>query len=78
MTARNYLYRAFGAVYKAIHVPTTSVVAVKSIPMNADSAEAQDMKKEIDILRECRHDNIVSLYGCMFSQTGDLWVWTRK
>ena len=25
----------------------------------------EDTMKEIDILKKCRHDNIVSLYGCL-------------
>mmetsp|Transcript_12776 Transcript_12776/g.51006 ORF Transcript_12776/g.51006 Transcript_12776/m.51006 type:complete len:516 (-) Transcript_12776:40-1587(-) len=64
---------AYGAVYRALHVPTGHILAVKTVPMSGAAQETDDIKKEIEILKQCRHDNIVSLYGCMF-QEGVLWI----
>lgn len=64
---------AYGAVYRALHVPTGHILAVKTVPMSGAEQQTDDIKKEIEILKQCRHDNIVSLYGCMFHE-GVLWI----
>ena len=38
------------------------VMAIKSVEMSEQ--ESDDLKKEVDVLRKLRHENIVQLYGC--------------
>merc|ERR1712137_707333 len=64
---------AYGIVYRALHVPTNTELAIKTVPISEDSEESTDILKEIDILKQCRHDNVVSLYGCVFSENS-LWI----
>lgn len=64
---------AYGAVFRALHLPTNFVLAVKTVPISENNEQSSDIKKEIEILKQCRHDNIVSLYGCMFHEN-KLWI----
>ncbi|KAI9101845.1 kinase-like domain-containing protein [Phlyctochytrium arcticum] len=55
---------AFGAVYKAKLTTTGFVLAIKQI--QADREHERDaIKKEIDLLRQCRHHNVLQYYGCV-------------
>ena len=66
-------FRAYGTVYRAKHIPTNSILAIKTVPISRDSDTSTEITKEIEILKLCRHDNIVSLYGCAFVDDS-LWV----
>ena len=47
--------RAYGCVYKAIHVATEQEVAIKTVLFGAEEGEGVDeIKKEIDILKRVR------------------------
>ena len=57
-------------MWKARHIKSNRVVAIKIIP--ADS-ELNDLMKEITILKECNSDYIIRYYGSYYKE-GDLWV----
>jgi serine/threonine protein kinase len=57
---------AYGSVFKAIFKETQYPVAAKKIQFEKQQA-ADDVRKEIDILKTCNHPNIVNYYGCMVS-----------
>ena len=50
---------SYGSVWKARHIKSNRVVAIKIIP--ADS-ELNDLMKEITILKECNSDYIIRYY----------------
>lgn len=49
---------SYGSVYKAQIRGTQEVVAVKVIPLG-DKDEVLEIQKEIEMLKECNHPNIV-------------------
>jgi len=53
---------SYGSVYKARLLDTGDIVAVKIIPLT-DNDEIDSIQKEISILRDCNHPNIVRYYG---------------
>ena len=53
---------SYGSVYKALYLETGDIVAVKIIPL-ADNNEIYSIQKEIRILRDCNHPNIVRYFG---------------
>lgn len=61
---------AHGAVWKANHRETGFVLAIKTVQVGT---EGEDIKKEIDILKKCRDDNIVNYYGCILQDTS-IWI----
>jgi serine/threonine protein kinase len=50
---------AFGEVWLAKHTATQQVFAMKELPV----LDLKAVEQEVDILKRCRHDNIVSYYG---------------
>ncbi len=63
--------RAYGSVYKAKHKESGFTMAIKEIVLS----NADDLKKEIEILKKCRHSNIVSYYGtCFPPNKKSIWV----
>lgn len=52
---------SYGAVYKARIVQSGEIVAVKIIPLAADD-DIDSIQKEIAILRDCKHPNVVKYY----------------
>eukprot|EP00753_Platysulcus_tardus_P005750 PLAT13678.1.p1 GENE.PLAT13678.1~~PLAT13678.1.p1 ORF type:complete len:538 (+),score=248.35 PLAT13678.1:22-1635(+) len=61
---------SYGSVYKARRKATAELVAVKVIPVEN---ELEDLMREIDILRKCASDYIVSYHGSYFKDS-DLWI----
>ena len=61
---------SFGQVFEALHVPTSRVVAVKQIALEASSTDggatqAQDLieiQREIASLAQCQDGDLVTLY----------------
>lgn len=49
---------SYGSVYKAQAKDTGDIVAVKVIPLG-DSDEVAEIQKEIAMLKECNHPNVV-------------------
>ena len=62
--------RSYGSVFKAVHVNTNRVVAIKIIPVESNMSA---LMQEIKILKSCKSDFIVSYYGSYYKE-GDLWV----
>jgi serine/threonine protein kinase len=71
----NIVYRAYGAVFKCKHKETGLVLAIKKVKTPGKKVR-DDIKQEIDLLKKCRHINIVSYWGCCFYQQ-ELWVKNR-
>ncbi|EFX02928.1 map kinase kinase kinase [Grosmannia clavigera kw1407] len=65
---------SFGCVYLALHAVTGELLAVKQVEMPSPGANSQTdarkksmidaLKREISLLRELRHSNIVQYLGC--------------
>ena len=51
----------FAHVHLATHVPTNTKLAVKIFAASPASLDA--MSSEIGILRECKHDQVISYFG---------------
>eukprot|EP00980_Cylindrotheca_fusiformis_P018504 scaffold6124_cov122-Cylindrotheca_fusiformis.AAC.23 len=70
---------SFGAVYKALHKPSSAVVAVKVIA-NASSSKSEEekIKGEIDILSRCDSPYIVGYCECFIKpptkKPGEMWI----
>ena len=63
---------AHGSVFKGVQKRTNAVLAIKEI---TDLDDSDAIKSEIDILKKCKHPNIVSYYGTITKQEqGSLWV----
>jgi len=72
---------SFGAVYKAIHKPSTATVAVKVIPNGNTGSASEDEKimGEIDILSRCDSPYIVGYFECFIkppagNKPGEMWI----
>ncbi|OAA64181.1 map kinase kinase kinase [Niveomyces insectorum RCEF 264] len=69
---------SFGCVYLALHAVTGELLAVKQVEMPSPGANSQNdtrkksmieaLKREISLLRDLRHPNIVQYLGCGSSQ----------
>jgi serine/threonine protein kinase len=66
-------FSAYGSVYKAMHIGTGIILAIKAVKIGKDKKMIDDIKSEIDMLKKCKHSCIVGLYGCCFTDT-ELWV----
>lgn len=55
---------AFATVYKAIHLQTAEVAAIKQIPLNKIKS-VDSIMGEIELLRDLEHPNIVKYFGFM-------------
>lgn len=62
--------RSYGSVFKAVHVNTNRVVAIKIIPVESNMSA---LMQEIKILKSCKSDFIVSYYGSYYKGS-DIWV----
>jgi serine/threonine protein kinase len=54
---------SFGQVYRAVHRASGLEMAIKMVNAENEST-AREIAAEVDILKACRHTNIVSYYGC--------------
>jgi serine/threonine protein kinase len=63
---------AYGHVYKAANKTTGETVAIKIISLDV-SDSLDDVRREIEILSECHHPNIVNYLGS-YLKGNDLWV----
>jgi len=61
---------SYGSVWKAMHKPTGSIVAVKRVPIDND---LEDIMKEIDFMKSCRSPYIVRYFGSYFKEN-ELWI----
>eukprot|EP00945_MAST-04E_sp_MAST-4E-sp1_P007436 g7436.t1 len=63
---------SYGNVFKGSHKKSKAPVAVKIIAVQQGGWE--ELKKEIQILRDCRSDYIVQYYGSYMANTDDMWI----
>ncbi|AIN96905.1 protein kinase, putative [Leishmania panamensis] len=64
----------FGVVLKARNRVTGDIVAIKQVPLSDTDKEDLDIiVKEVEILQECDHPNIVRFYGT-YQSMGVLWI----
>ncbi|XP_068145934.1 serine/threonine-protein kinase hippo [Drosophila tropicalis] len=61
---------SYGSVYKAVHKESSSIVAIKLVPVESDLHE---IIKEISIMQQCDSPYVVRYYGSYFKQY-DLWI----
>ena len=59
---------SYGTVYKGRVKATGEIVAIKTIPV-APHGEQTVIQKEIDMLKECQHPNIVRYMVCCYLVT---------
>lgn len=65
---------SYGAVYQAMDRQTGQKVAVKIVPSDGkDEAGLADLSKEIQLLKDCDHPNVVQ-YLDSFYHAGYLWI----
>ncbi|OWF53186.1 serine/threonine-protein kinase 10-like isoform X2 [Mizuhopecten yessoensis] len=62
---------AFGKVYKAVNKETGKLAALKQVEIKSEE-DLEDFTVEIDILSDCRHHNVVSLYEAFY---WDSYLW---
>lgn len=67
-----YYFRGYGAVFKAVHKETGFTLAIKTLALNG--AGRSDLQKEIDILKKCRCNNVLSYYGSAVVKN-EIWVY---
>eukprot|EP01130_Rhizamoeba_saxonica_P003188 TRINITY_DN1365_c0_g1_i2.p1 TRINITY_DN1365_c0_g1~~TRINITY_DN1365_c0_g1_i2.p1 ORF type:complete len:111 (+),score=22.11 TRINITY_DN1365_c0_g1_i2:1-333(+) len=61
---------AFGCVWKAVETRSGMEIAIKQVELRMDDDEVE---KEIDVLKQCNNDHLVSFYGT-FRYKDYLWV----
>lgn len=63
--------RRYGAVYKARHKQTGTIIAVKNLPVMQQ--DLQELTNEINFMKDCDSDFIVRYYG-WFLKGKVMWV----
>eukprot|EP00211_Chloroparvula_japonica_P003125 CAMPEP_0119123404 /NCGR_PEP_ID=MMETSP1310-20130426/3353_1 /TAXON_ID=464262 /ORGANISM="Genus nov. species nov., Strain RCC2339" /LENGTH=527 /DNA_ID=CAMNT_0007113205 /DNA_START=175 /DNA_END=1758 /DNA_ORIENTATION=+ len=63
---------AYGKVYKAIMKQTGAELAIKSVSLSQQ--ESESIQEEINVLKDCRHTNIVCYYGSAVPDPDSLWI----
>ncbi len=64
----------FGEVYQGMWNGATPVAVKFIIPHILKEEHVRNLYKEINVLKECRHTNIVQFYGACLQVRGD-WAW---
>ena len=54
-------------------MPTGLILAIKTLELSNSNIGKVDLKKEIDLFRKLKHENIVNYYGTCVTKT-HLWV----
>ena len=63
-------FRSYGAVYKALHKSSGSIVAAKLVPIDDD---LEEIFKEINVIKACNSPFIVKFLGNL-RKDNHLWV----
>lgn len=66
-------FSGYGSVFKAVHKETGFTLAIKSLAVNGNAAGRSDLQKEIDVLKKCRCNNVLSYYGSI-AVKNEIWV----
>eukprot|EP01147_Barroeca_monosierra_P005493 gene5493-7185_t len=61
---------AAGSVFRAVHIPSQVIMAVKIIDFDASPEAQQRIITELDILHKCRSPHIITYYGTYFNESG--------
>lgn len=64
-------FRSYGSVFKAIRKSDGKVVAIKQVPIDED---IEELRKEIDIMKQCTSPFIISYEGTFFKGFDEIWV----
>jgi len=67
---------SYGTVYKAIHLSSKDIVALKIIKIEEDE-DVEKMLAEVKIMKLCTHPNIVKFYGAWLKDD-ELFVYIKK
>ncbi|KAI0244219.1 MAP kinase kinase (MEK), partial [Massospora cicadina] len=62
-----------GTVSRALHLPTQKIMAKKLIRVETSPEVRKQILRELQILHDCNHNNIISFYGA-FNQKGNIAV----
>lgn len=62
---------AYGSVCEARHRDSGFVVALKIVPLGNG---VESLQKEIDVLKRCKHANIVEYFGTLINNNEELWI----
>ena len=60
---------SYGTVYKAIKIETCQTVALKKVRLIEDEGVSGSLMREISILKELKHENIVILHDIIHQET---------
>eukprot|EP01118_Nematostelium_gracile_P013654 TRINITY_DN5188_c0_g1_i1.p1 TRINITY_DN5188_c0_g1~~TRINITY_DN5188_c0_g1_i1.p1 ORF type:complete len:542 (-),score=104.76 TRINITY_DN5188_c0_g1_i1:4-1629(-) len=63
---------AFGQVWKIVHKETGFVLAMKQIALRNHQGKVA-IEKEVEVLKQCKSQNILSYYGCCSSEK-EVWI----
>lgn len=63
-----------GTVWKAINKRNGQVAAVKIIGLDGNDEGLEDILIEINILKDCQHENVVGYYGSYLNKGKELWI----
>lgn len=63
----------FGTVYRAKHLKTNKVCAIKVIKISQDSKNLENLAREIEMMSFCQHKNIVQYIGT-YMKGEELWI----
>ncbi|XP_078154286.1 uncharacterized protein LOC144549430 [Carex rostrata] len=66
-------YGANAVVYRAIHLPSNDIVAVKCLDLDRCSSNLDDIRREAQIMSLIDHPNVIKAY-CSFVVERHLWV----
>jgi mitogen-activated protein kinase kinase 5 len=55
-----------GTVYRAIHQPSKTIVAVKVIAIDVTVEVQKHIMSELDVLHQCHSQYIIGFYGAFF------------
>ncbi|XP_062516550.1 dual specificity mitogen-activated protein kinase kinase 5-like [Corticium candelabrum] len=55
-----------GTVYRAIHQPSKTIIAVKVIPVDVTVEVQRQIMSELDVLHQCHSQYIIGFYGAFF------------
>lgn len=61
---------SYGSVFKAVHLKTQTLTAIKRVPVDND---LEEILNEIKIMKQCRSPYIISYYGSYFKDN-ELWI----
>jgi serine/threonine protein kinase len=69
MLTYSFVFRSFGAVFKAKHIESGELVAIKRVILE----DNEEIQKEIEILKNCSSPHIIKYYG-HFQKDADIFV----